>query len=131
MYFADLTLYGYGHTEHVNALNIGWLERGKEFPVGDFPEKEEVIKKLRTKKKENLYRGFHSCDFCDVTTYKENDSTFIIRDRHGNGEYIFQHDGKTYAAPEMIIHYIETHNYKPPQEFIDAVVAYNEKEESL
>lgn len=27
-----------------------------------------------------------------------------------------------YAAPSLILHYILAHGYKPPQEFIDAVI---------
>jgi len=114
MYYKDLTPYDYGFTNYKNALNIGWLERGYEFQVGDFPEKQEVIEKLKLKKRENLYRGAHSCEFCDRY---ERES--------GNGEYIVMWNKKVYSAPTLIIHYIEIHNYKPPQEFIDAVI--NEK----
>lgn len=31
-----------------------------------------------------------------------------------------------YAAPSLIIHYILQHGYKPPQEFIDAVMESEE-----
>ncbi|MGV9301376.1 DUF7919 family protein [Amycolatopsis sp. NPDC003676] len=31
--------------------------------------------------------------------------------------------GTAYAAPSMIRHYITTHAYRPPQSFIDAVLA--------
>jgi hypothetical protein len=31
--------------------------------------------------------------------------------------------GKIYAAPTMIVHYIESHSYLPPGEFIDAILA--------
>jgi hypothetical protein len=113
MYYPDLTPYDYGITEYEDALNIGWLEMGHEFSSGDFPEKQELIRKLRAKKIENKYRGFHSCDFCPKWEI-------------GNGEYVVQWNGKTYAAPRMVVHYIEAHNYKPPQIFIDAVI--NERE---
>jgi hypothetical protein len=40
----------------------------------------------------------------------------------GNGE-IWVVKGETlYIAPYLIIHYIEEHNYQPPEEFIDAVI---------
>jgi hypothetical protein len=122
MYYEDLTPYDYGYTEYKNALNIGWLEKGHEFLTGDFPEKQEVLKKLKAKKIENRYRGWHSCDYCDPYDESEPGHTWIIKDRNGNGEYIVKWNGKTYAAPILITHYIEDHNYKPPQEFIDAVI---------
>lgn len=31
-------------------------------------------------------------------------------------------DGTVYATPDMIIHYVERHQYKPPDQFIAAVM---------
>jgi len=121
MYYEDLSPYDYGMTKYKNALNIGWLDRGRFFFEGDFPEKEEVLRKLNAKEIENRYRGFHGCPFCDPYEKKDN-STWIIKDRNGNGEYIVHGNGKTYAAPTLVTHYIEAHNYLPPKEFIDAVI---------
>lgn len=33
--------------------------------------------------------------------------------------------GVIYAAPSLIYHYMEAHRYLPPQEFLDAVIAFN------
>ncbi|HTW24902.1 MAG TPA: hypothetical protein VMD78_14950 [Candidatus Baltobacteraceae bacterium] len=30
-------------------------------------------------------------------------------------------DGRTFAAPDLIYHYVAQHGYKPPLEFIDVV----------
>lgn len=134
MYYPDLTPYDYGMTEYEDALNIGWLEMGHEFPIGDFPEKRELIQKLESKKIENKCRGVHGCEFCDPDNKFVNkfdpsritNPNFVEpeeKDSHtGNGEYIVQWNGKVYSAPILIVHYIETHNYRPPQEFIDAVM---------
>jgi hypothetical protein len=122
MYYPDLTPYDYGMTEYEDALNIGWVEMGHEFPIGDFPEKQELLRKLRLKNVENLYRGWHSCEYCEPWDKSEPGHTYLIHDRSGNGEYIVQWNGKTYSSPILIVHYIETHNYRPPQEFIDAVM---------
>jgi hypothetical protein len=32
-------------------------------------------------------------------------------------------DGKVYRAPELIQHYVISHRYRPPKEFIEAVLA--------
>jgi hypothetical protein len=32
-------------------------------------------------------------------------------------------DGKVYAAPNLLYHYIEKHGYKPPDEFVEALMA--------
>ena len=34
----------------------------------------------------------------------------------------FSDDGKVYAAPNLMFHYIVDHSYLPPSEFIDAVL---------
>lgn len=134
MYYPDLTPYNYGMTEYKDALNIGWLERGYEFPVGDFPEKVLILEKLKLMTRKNLYRGWHGCEFCEPNNKYVNkfnpesirNPNFVESEERishtGNGEYIVQWNGKTYSTPTLVIHYIEAHNYKPPQEFIDAVI---------
>ena len=43
--------------------------------------------------------------------------------RVGNGEvHIAGQEGTVYAAPTMIVHYVQKHGYCPPTEFIDALV---------
>lgn len=107
MHYKDLTLYDY-RTRWPDSLNIGWLENGDNFPTGNFSEREKVIELLSSMERYNLCKGFHVCDFCG-------------EDR-GNGELHVSYKGQRYQAPAMIIHYIRDHNYKPPQEFIDAVL---------
>ena len=116
MYYQDLTPYDYGGWGK-NVLNIGWLENGYDFPVGNFPEKEELLEKLNSTEITHKCRGFHCCDFCTRPQPRGSQGMYES-DNHGNGEYRV---GK-YSAPVLITHYIETHGYKPPQEFIDAVI---------
>ena len=45
-----------------------------------------------------------------------------LRER-GNGQIrVKGPNGTCYAAPALISHYVEIHEYKPPAEFIEAVV---------
>jgi hypothetical protein len=32
-------------------------------------------------------------------------------------------DGRVYAAPGLVCHYVAAHGYQPPQEFVEAVMA--------
>ena len=32
-------------------------------------------------------------------------------------------EGKVYAAPTLIYHYVAAHDYDPPQEFVEALLA--------
>ena len=113
MYYADLVQYTYGHTIYKDALNIGWLEKGHDFPMGYFPEKREVLEKLKVKKPENLYRDWHCSKFCEpdndfVNKFNPSQITnpnFIEREKKelyiGNGEYIVKWNEKTYASSNV------------------------------
>ena len=115
-YYEDLSTYRY-FNEDV-ALNIGWLSKEHPFPTGSVPE--ELLPKLAAclDYPVNQTRGLHGCDFCeDAFSYYEENS------RVGSAEFrIFAEDGTVYAAPTLLHHYIEKHNYRPPQAFIDAVL---------
>lgn len=56
--------------------------------------------------------GFHVCEYCG----DETSSEYVILD-YGN-ENVFQ-------VPDMILHYIADHQYKPPKEFINIVTCYD------
>jgi hypothetical protein len=110
-FYEDLSHYNYTHHSK-RELNIGWLEKGQPFNMGEVPA--GFIDRL------NLYLnsdftlfhclGDHDCEFCE----KRESACCEIR--------VVSIDGQVYAAPELIKHYIEAHSYLPPQEFIDAVM---------
>jgi hypothetical protein len=115
MYFADLTHYIYhGSTNTIKIYNIGWLVKGKPFPTGITTDEFQAKLHILSQHRVNLCRGFHTCEFC------------IKHDaQRGNGEIrVFgnANDGIIYVAPMMIHHYVQCHEYKPPQEFITAVM---------
>lgn len=104
-YFPDLTPYVYFRSPG-KGKNIGWLDVEHQFPTGNVAP--EVLRELRAIQPRNLTKGFEFCPLC--------------RNARGNGEiHIYTSPGVFYASPVLIVHYIETHDYLPPQEFIDAV----------
>jgi hypothetical protein len=54
------------------------------------------------------YGGFHTCEFCQSA--------------HGVANFGVPSEDRLYVAPELIVHYIEEHDYCPPEEFIKAVM---------
>ena len=117
--YADLSPYEYwqivtGWEEpSVMTLNVGWLS-GVDPPQegilldGVLEELVEVCVNPLF-----LTRGSHLCGFCARQSDGETDT--IVR---GNGEIrIVGTDGVRYAAPTLIAHYVESHNYIPPSEF--------------
>jgi len=129
MFFADLTPYEYGYEmPRINVLNVGWLGRGHEFPVGVVSEAfAEALRRL-IKSPENLYRGYHSCQFCPEPPIVVGSNGLRVRappgETEGNGEIrVAGANGILYVAPVLIAHYVKVHKYRPPQEFIDAVTS--------
>jgi hypothetical protein len=117
-YFADLTLHTYVRdgTEGQTVLNVGWLDQSCEFPRGAVPP--DFIEALLDlcHRPVHLHRGFHQCQFCP--------SDGALFSSIGNGQIrIMSRDGIWYAAPRMVHHYVVAHQYRPPQVFIDVVLA--------
>jgi hypothetical protein len=134
-YFPDLSAYSYGHGHHPGVVHVGWLDGVHPFPKGSLDRRLiEKIKLFATKPVE-LYRGKHICEVCAqpkdlIMTFIPNRHKLIDPEcqwakwtapRSSNGEIRVVSDGITYAAPVLIVHYIEEHGYLPPAQFIEAI----------
>ena len=112
MYFPDL------QEEELHfgvvAVKVGWLDKGQPYTQGIAPK--EFVEKLKKIKPKIHTKGFHICPFCGGAT--------------SSTEYqIMIGPKKFFDVPYMILHYMEVHNYLPPQEFIDAVMKESIEEE--
>jgi hypothetical protein len=144
-YFPDLTPYDFLAVPQPNIVNVGWLCVAHRYPQGKVaPHLLERLKKLACHPV-HLTRGFHVCDLC------KDRSHHLHPEMRGNGEIqitvrVFA-DGTltpnsveslsqkeiesglilyrkvTYASPVLIVHYIESHDYLPPLEFLNALEA--------
>jgi hypothetical protein len=108
-------------------LHVGWLEKGHEYPTGETDAavigKLKVLVELpRAPKIQTL--GFHTCDFCDNRFIH-----MLCVEREiplGSAELLIPSAWDViYTTPDLIIHYIEDHNYCPPDEFVEAVKAFD------
>lgn len=135
MYFADLTPYVYIRgDDNPPALNVGWLDSAHEFPKGVVPA--GFLARLRQLQGQRVHqtRGFQVCQFCpqlkEVLNHKpwtEEHKAFYqacLQDgRFSSAEFRVRGlSGRVYAAPLMLAHYVETHHYLPPDEFVAAVM---------
>ncbi|QGM47656.1 hypothetical protein [Methylocystis heyeri] len=121
-YYEDLSEYSYhgGAFHRPGTWNVGWLGLGHEFQKAE-PTKEVLDKLWRfCRISVAQMRGIHDCEFCgDDSYYAERDGEALLL---GTSEIrVFSPTGKIYAAPTLIYHYIEHHNYRPPDEFIQAL----------
>lgn len=105
-------------------LNIGWLGLGHKFVQQPAPPGfvDHLIRLVLVPVR--LMRGVHHCEFC-----KTQSPIRVVDGRSGrvgylgNGE-IQVRDGerREFVAPTLIVHYVDTHGYRPPDEFVEAVM---------
>jgi hypothetical protein len=101
--------------EHVRA--IGWLSEGHRFPTGRVPA--EFLTALRSHVHSAwqpvVAMGPHFCEFCAKASTPEK--------RVGGARNVWiPASFVVFVAPELVVHYVEAHNYRPPEEFISAVL---------
>jgi hypothetical protein len=125
-HYADLTPCGYFGVDYAPGLrSIGWLE--KEHPYNRGPVSPEFTTALKSLLiapwQPFVFAGFHRCRFCRITGGPSTFPTITGTEIQlgGNNLYI-PGDGFLYVAPSTIIHYIDAHEYAPPDEFQIAVL---------
>lgn len=121
-YYPDLSPYEYYQTEF-STVNIGWLDAAHEYSKGPVPN--EFIERLWAFCHEPVHqsKGFHACELCRKPVFGLNVKRGSDSIQLGSAEIrVFGKDGMTYAAPNLIYHYVVEHCYRPPEEFIQAVM---------
>jgi hypothetical protein len=122
-HFPDLSPYAYGHQPHPGVVHVGWLDGSHDYSRGKVAGHViERLMQLATQPTE-LYRGFHICELCSHPKglLAEADWEWA-KSRASNGEIRITSGSITYAAPILIVHYIQEHGYLPPDEFLRAVM---------
>jgi hypothetical protein len=147
-YFSDLTFYSYGGDGEPGTKNIGWLQRRHEFAKA--VPSEDTLDLLWDFCKAPVMqaRGFHLCDLCgpsqailavrngielrlgnaEIRVFsQQSDRSRLLQDLREaeSGGLLFLRKStvpcNVYAAPTLIYHYVHTHHYKPPDEFLRAL----------
>jgi len=131
-YFKDLTPYEYFGRETLNPkpLNIGWLGVEMPFEKGATSRefKDKLLKFCSDEYIVLIARGFHACEFCNLSYeqwHKEQKNRYGDKAHWasiGDGEIRVLGKSAIYAAPALIYHYVIEHQYKPPDEFIEAIL---------
>jgi len=126
-WFADLDLLKY-HSGPFDAENwsaplraIGWLEAPHLFRRDGCPD--SVLEKLKalvgqspTAHPHYRFRGGMTCSWCVAAALETPGPVWSQENIFVPGA------GVVYVAPSGIVHYVEAHAYRPPEEFIEAVL---------
>jgi hypothetical protein len=103
-------------------LAVGWLAPGEPFASGPFPD--DLLACLLCRPREVMSCGTHWCELCMPTANDDSYWGESQRVASGSSDFLVAGDGGiTYAAPELIYHYIRDHGYAPPEEFTAALRA--------
>jgi hypothetical protein len=111
VFIEDLNTNAYFATD-ASLRAVGWLEQGHDYRKGTVPKKllTKLIQHLAKGYQPVNYRGKHACDMCK-------------NGFDGFRNLLIPAGGLLFVAPELILHYMEQHGYRPPDMFIDAVMA--------
>jgi hypothetical protein len=123
MYFNDLSSYTYMSCgSDLNALSVGWLDELHDFPKGSVSERLLTRILALCYKPINQTRGFHLSPFLKPAPFGYPVEFKGKKMLLGSAEIRVQSNkGKSYAAPNLIYHYVKDCCYLPPQEFLDAL----------
>lgn len=127
MYHSDFSKYR--ENEKGNYYYIGWLGPTHKYNTGHL-ESQFLSKLFAIFRREQvrLVRGINTCHLCP---HQDDGRVYFSMDGFekllGISEIWIPNESfdKVFAAPSLILHYIDTHNYRPPQEFVDAVNAFD------
>lgn len=143
LYFEDLTEYAFSvdridlldpsvtlpirRSHKQTALNIGWLSAKHLYREGEtsagFLEK---LAALCAHGSVQWTSGGHPCVLCGTEVSIEEAGQAI---RLGAGEVQAVHvNGAPFIAPDMIYHYVSEHGYRPPEQFIEAVMDFSPRQ---
>ncbi len=100
--------------DHIRA--IGWLHPDHTYTIGEVPAQFLArLKEFAARSSDSsealhfgAFGGFHTGEFCGQA--------------HGIGNFGVPSGDLLFVAPEMVVHYIEQHGYRPPDEFVAAVL---------
>src|SRR5450631_3735311 len=132
VYVPDLSPYTYSMKRSLpDVLNVGWLDRSMPFSKGAVPALfVDHLKNWFRLAGVNQMRGIHECNLCRAEQWPplptKDHPSLVIGDRAfvlGSREiWIPGPDGKIFASPALVIHYVDIHEYCPLEEFVAGVM---------
>ncbi len=114
MHYADLSPCDYfGADLRERLAAVGWLERGHEYARGAVEPEflTKLVELAENPWEPGSFMGPFFCQFCRISRLGGVQNLFVP------GE------GVVYVSPSLIVHYVDCHEYAPPEVFREAVIA--------
>jgi hypothetical protein len=123
-YYQDLSPCDYfGHLED-RLRAVGWLEHGEDFSRGVVSREfaETLARLLVDAWQPMAFAGAHLCSFCRFSGGPGVVRIGEIEVRVGATNLFVPGTACVFVSPSLILHYIDSHEYCPPEEFQAAVM---------
>ena len=119
VHIADLTPIG-----HPQLIAVGWLARGAPFSRGPVSGAfvAALISLLENPWQPRVPIGAHGCEFCRISG---GPAQLVHAGRSiqlGALNLYIPHEGKIFVSPSLMAHYIDAHEYAPPDIYQAAVL---------
>jgi hypothetical protein len=104
--------------EHPQLIAVGYLAQGEPFSRGPIGEVfvGALLDLLLDPWQPSVAAGFHRCDGPQRLQYAGRSIPL------GASSLYVPHEGKIFVSPSLIAHYVDAHEYAPPQVFQEAVL---------
>jgi hypothetical protein len=103
-------------------IRVGWLGPACPGGSGDARECLPTLQRLVQAASVAQTRGWHMCHFCRDQHARQTPIT--RRPAWYHAELVVpSRDGQVFSVPNLILHYIDAHHSRPPQDFVDACMA--------
>jgi len=128
-WYDDLSPCDYFGAEHAARFKaVGWLEDGREFRRAK-ADPRFVHKLVLLLGEPNPLEPSADPYYCSLCAFSRGPSEFHLFQSPGmpsvpmgNRNLFLPGNGCLYIAPSLILHYIDAHQYAPPEEFVKAVL---------
>ena len=124
VYRPDEQLFKLENSHEVKA--VGWLEREKSYKTTSELDAMLIDALISNFDKWDgvTHRGFHICNLCDntkteLTKVFWKEKLYMVGNRQW---YFLQKNSDSWSAPNMLLHYMVAHLYRPPAKFREAVL---------
>jgi hypothetical protein len=123
-HFEDLAVWPLAGRTIDSLRAVGWLERGHSYPQGEVTERffERLLQLLVQPWQPATAAGRHTCSLCRFSGGPGHVTFRGVTITMGASNVFVPGDGVIYVAPSLVAHYVDSHEYSPPAEFVEAVL---------
>ncbi len=124
-WYADLGFIDYFFAGATSLRAVGWLDAEHPFETGPISSAdfEKLCRLLVSPWQPVATAGRHGCELCGHTN---GPGLLRYRDLEvplGVANVFIPGERKIYVAPSLLVHYVDAHHYRPPDEFLGAARA--------